>query len=68
MGELDIYGVFVPALLLWMVIAYAITALLRRLCERFGLYRFAWHRALFDLSLYVLVLSAVVALETKFLS
>lgn len=63
MGELDIYGVYVPALLLWMVVAYGLTVILRWPCERFGFYRFAWHRALFDLSLYVIVLGAVVSLE-----
>ncbi|ADP71965.1 protein of unknown function DUF1656 [Rhodomicrobium vannielii ATCC 17100] len=66
-GELDIYGVFVPALLLWMLIAYAVTAMLRSLCQRLGLYRYAWHRALFDISLYFIVLGAVVALETSLL-
>jgi hypothetical protein len=46
---IDIYGVLVPALLLWIIIAYGLSALLRRFMQRFDLYRLVWHRALFDL-------------------
>ena len=37
-------------------------SLLRRLLERTGAYRYVWHRALFDLALYVVLLGAVVLL------
>jgi hypothetical protein len=58
-GELDIYGVFVPVLLVWALIALAITAVLRRVLNHFGFYRLVWHRPLVDLSLLVLVTAAV---------
>jgi hypothetical protein len=51
--EIDLFGVLMPSLLLWLVITYAIGALLRPLLERSGLYRYVWHRALFDLAHYV---------------
>jgi Protein of unknown function (DUF1656) len=65
--EIDIYGVLVPTLLLWLVVAYALSAVLRRLMQRFGLYRLVWHRALFDFALFVCLLGGVVYLS-EFLS
>ena len=64
---IDIYGVLVPALLLWLVIAYALTSVLCRLLQRLDLYRLIWHRALFDFALFVCVLGGVVYLS-EFLS
>jgi len=66
--EIDLFGILVPALLLWLVITYVIGALLRGLLERSGLYRFVWHRALFDLALYVCLLGGVVYLSSGLLS
>ena len=60
---IDIYGVLVPALLLWIIIAYVLSALLRRLMQRFDLYRLVWHRALFDFSIFVCLLGGVVYLS-----
>ena len=60
-GEIDIFGVFFPALLVWTVLALALSALLRRGIERLGLYRFVWHPPLFDLALFVILLGGVVA-------
>ena len=62
--EIDLFGVLVPALLLWLVAAYLLGALLRLLLERSGLYRFVWHRALFDFALYVCLLGGVVYLSS----
>ncbi|MCI0756464.1 DUF1656 domain-containing protein [Teichococcus vastitatis] len=60
-AELDVYGVFMPALLVWAIIAMPLTALLRRLLLRLGAYRWIWHAPLFDLALFVLVLGGVTA-------
>ena len=60
---IDIYGVLVPALLLWIIIAFALSALLRRFMQRFDLYRLVWHRALFDFSIFVCLLGVVVFLS-----
>jgi hypothetical protein len=57
----------VPALLLWIIVAYVLSALLRRLMQRFDLYRLVWHRALFDFSMFVCLLGGVVYLS-EFLS
>ncbi|WP_426434693.1 DUF1656 domain-containing protein [Bradyrhizobium genosp. P] len=61
--ELDIYGVLVPALLLWLIVAYVLSAIVSRIMQRFGLYRLVWHRALFNFALYVCLLGVVVYLS-----
>ncbi|MDN5001558.1 DUF1656 domain-containing protein [Bradyrhizobium sp. GCM10027634] len=60
---IDIYGVLVPALLLWIIVAYVLSALLRLMMQRFDLYRLVWHRALFDFAVFVCVLGVVVYLS-----
>lgn len=60
---IDVYGVLVPALLLWIIVAYVLSVLLRRLMQRFDLYRLVWHRALFDFSIFVCLLGGVVYLS-----
>jgi hypothetical protein len=65
-GELNIYGVFVPALFLWMLVALAIVMVLRRAIAHGGAYALIWHRPLFDLALYVIILGVVVYLSDWF--
>ena len=67
-GELDLYGVFVPSLAAWMLIAFALSLPLRRLLAWTGFYRVVWHRPLFDLALYVVLLSAVVSVAVPLTS
>lgn len=63
-GEIDLYGIFVPVLAVWMLLAYAISLPIRWILARTGFYRLVWHRPLFDLALYVVLLGIVVAVET----
>jgi len=65
-GEIDILGVFVPAVLVLMLIAYLINLAIRTVFERVGIYRFVWHRSIFDLGIYVLVLGLVVIVSHRF--
>jgi uncharacterized membrane protein YccC len=58
-------GVLVPAFVLWFAIAFALSLVLRRLIGALGLYRFVWHRALFDLALSVLLLGGTVGIATR---
>ena len=64
-GEIDLYGVFVPTLAVWMAAAFALGVPLRRLLAATGFYRLVWHRPLFDLALYVLLLGGVVVLAHR---
>jgi hypothetical protein len=66
--EIDIFGVLIPALLAWLLVTYALCAILRPVFLRTGLYRLVWHRALFDLALFVCLLGGVVYLSSEFLS
>ncbi len=62
-AEIDLYGVFLPALLVWAIIAIPISALLRRLLTAAGAYRLVWHAPLFDFALFVITLGGIVALS-----
>ena len=61
-GELDLYGVLISPLLLWATLAFAVTAVLRRALALVGFYRVVWHRPLFDVGLYVIILGLVAVL------
>ncbi len=65
-GEIDIYGVLFPPLLVWLALALVLSALLRRLLAGAGLYRFVWHRPLFDLSLLVILTGLISLAMTRF--
>ncbi len=60
-GEFDIYGVYVPALAVYAAIALLLQIAIIRLLDARGFYRLVWHRALFDLAIYVTVLGVVTA-------
>lgn len=64
-GELDFFGVFLPALLPLAILAFAIALLTRRVLRRMGFYRLVWHAGLFDTAMYVVTLWALVAATGK---
>ena len=66
--QIDIFGVMVPSLLLWFVVAYALMSLVTVGLDRVGFYRLVWHRALFDLSVFVCLLGGLVYLSVEYLS
>jgi hypothetical protein len=61
-AEFDVYGVFVPALLIFAVIAFSLALGLRHALDVAGFYRFVWHRPLFDFAMFVILFGAVTAL------
>ena len=66
-GEFDIYGVYFPAFAVFAAIALLLQVVIRRLFAAIGFYRVVWHRALFDLAIYVILLGAVTAAGARFL-
>ncbi|WP_312934458.1 DUF1656 domain-containing protein [Pseudomonas sp.] len=58
-GEVDVSGVFLPTLLVMMVFTYVLFLGLHALLVRVHFYRLVWHRALFNVALYAVLLSAV---------
>ena len=61
--ELDIFGVYIAPMAAMMVVAYAILLVLRRVMLATGLLRLVWHPALFQVALYLIILSAIVLLS-----
>jgi len=59
-GEVSLYGIYVPPLLLLALLALVVSRLFNWVLARTGLYRHIWHPALFDFSLFVIVLGALV--------
>ena len=66
-GEIDIYGVFLPAVLVLMLVSYLFCLVITRVFARVGLYRSVWHRSIFDLAIYVIVLGIVVIVSHRLL-
>jgi hypothetical protein len=60
--EISLFGVFLPSILVCALIAYPIATLIARGLAAAGFYRFVWHPALFNLSLFVCLLGGLVFL------
>jgi hypothetical protein len=58
-GEVSLYGVYVPPLLLLTLLALGLSRVLNIILGRTGFYRFIWHPALFDFSLFLIVLGSL---------
>lgn len=58
-GEVSLFGVYMPPLLLLMLPALLVSRVLAGALARVGFYRLVWHPALFDISLFVIVLGSL---------
>jgi hypothetical protein len=65
MSEIDLYGVYVPGLLGLMFVSFLFSIALRRLFAWVGVYAFVWHRGLFDVALYVVLLGSLSSLTQR---
>jgi hypothetical protein len=65
-GEFDLHGIFLPALLVWAVIAVGASFFLRWVMTLTGFYRLVWHRGLFDLAVIVILWAVVAAVFDPF--
>jgi protein AaeX len=63
--DIDLLGVFVSPALICLTVALVISLIVRRLLDKTGINRFVWNRALFDLSLLV-VITALLILSLRF--
>jgi hypothetical protein len=66
--ELDLFGVIVPSLLLWSVVAYLLARIISKLMARAGVYRRIWHPALFDFALFICLVTGLVFASKEFFS
>jgi protein AaeX len=59
-GEVSLYGIYMPWALVLAIVTLGVSWFLRRLLALTGIYRLVWHPALFDLALYVVLFYGVV--------
>jgi hypothetical protein len=57
--EINLFGIFIAPFAGYMAIAVIVFIPIRYYFDRIQMQRYVWHRALFDLSLYVIILSLV---------
>ncbi|WP_454813586.1 DUF1656 domain-containing protein [Labrys neptuniae] len=67
-ADIDIFGVYVPSLMILALVAIIANLLIRSALARAGVYRLVWHRSLFDLALFVIVLSGLFSIFQRFVS
>lgn len=60
--EIQIFGVYVPAALVWAALAAFFATLLRPWVHRFPFHRINWHPGLLDLALFVVLWWSLTAL------
>ena len=58
--EIDLLGVFVSPALICLAVALVLSLILRRLLDKTDINRFVWNRALFDLSLLVVITALLI--------
>jgi hypothetical protein len=64
-GEADIDGVLVPYLLLLAALSFVALLPIRQALRRLNLYRFVWHAGLFDIALFVVLLSIIARITIR---
>jgi hypothetical protein len=64
-GEISLYGVYVPALLLLTLLAFIASRILIHILAHAGFYRFVWHPALFDFALFIITLCVFAFLSSN---
>jgi hypothetical protein len=57
--EIDLYGIFIAPFAMYLLIALLIFAPVRMLFDRYAIQRWVWHRPLFDISVFVIILSLI---------
>ena len=55
-GELNLYGLYVPWILVLSIVSLVCSRALSRVLAHCGFYRFVWHPALFDAALFIILL------------
>ena len=64
-NEIDLFGLYVAPITLIMAVAWLIYLVVRRTGDRIGLTPRVWHPALFELSLYVIIVSSIVLVMAR---
>jgi nitric oxide reductase large subunit len=59
-AEINIFGVYVAPFAPMMLAAWLIAYPLQRMRDRFGVTRHVWHPPLFNIAVYIMILSLIV--------
>jgi hypothetical protein len=57
--EVDIYGIFIAPFAAYLFVAFLIFIPVRILFDRYAIQRWVWHRPLFDISVFMIILSLI---------
>jgi hypothetical protein len=57
--EIDIFGVFIAPFAGYLFLALLIFIPVRMLFDRYAIQRWVWHRPLFDISVFIIILSLI---------
>jgi hypothetical protein len=57
--EINIFGVFVAPFAGYLLVALLLFFPVRMLFDRYAIHRWVWHRPLFDVSIFVIILSLI---------
>jgi protein AaeX len=57
--EVNIFGIFVSPFAAYLFVALVIFIPLRYLFDRWAIQRWVWHRPLFDISVFIIILSLI---------
>ena len=58
--EINLFGLYVAPITLFMAVAGVAYLVVRRAGDRFGLTQRVWHPALFELAVYVILVSSII--------
>jgi hypothetical protein len=58
----EFFGFYLPPAMLWAAVALVPFVIVRWLMGKLDLYHYVWHRSLFNLALYVLMVGGVIFL------
>ena len=64
-NEINLFGLYVAPITVILGVAWVIYLLLRRAGDRAGLTGRVWHPALFELALYVIIVSSIVIVMAR---
>ena len=64
-NEINLFGLYVAPIVVILAVAWVVYLVLRRAGDRFGLSERVWHPALFELALYVMIVSSIVLVMAR---
>jgi protein AaeX len=64
-NEINLFGLYVAPITMIMAAAWVVYLIVRRVGDRFGVTQRLWHPALFELALYVIIVSSIVIMIAR---